>query len=92
MFIFTGIYNNRQIHYHSLQQLKMSEQKKWPGETDVAHPEVFNIPPPQPDTLKPGMFTPEQLKQFFEVVSILACIIMQLMLAMSKPCYSPFTC
>ena len=49
----------------------MSEQKKWPGQTDVAHPEIFNIPPPQPDTLKPGMFTPEQLKQFFEVVSML---------------------
>ncbi len=46
----------------------MSDQKKWPGETDEAHPEIFNIPPPQPETRKPGQFTPEQVKQFFQEV------------------------
>ena len=46
----------------------MEEAKKWPGQTSEAHPEVFTTIPPQPKELKPGQFTPEQVKQYFEKV------------------------
>lgn len=47
--------------------------KRWPGEENVAHPEVFNIPPAFPKKLKPGQLSEEQFKQFFdEVASIIA--------------------
>ena len=38
------------------------------GFTGERHPEVFNIPPPQPEAKKPGQLTPEQLQHFFEKV------------------------
>lgn len=44
----------------------MSEQKRWPGETDEAHPEIFNTIPPQPKVLKPGQLPEEKVKQFFD--------------------------
>jgi len=37
----------------------------WPGKSDEAHPEVFTKVPPQPDVLKPGQLTKEQVTQFF---------------------------
>lgn len=46
--------------------IKMTEQKRWPGETDEAHPEIFNTIPPQPKVLKPGQLPEEKIKQFFE--------------------------
>ncbi len=45
-----------------------TEVKRWPGESDEAHPEVFNIPPPMPAKLKPGMLSEKQFKHFFEEV------------------------
>ena len=38
------------------------------GFTGEVHPEVFTVPPPQPEAKKPGQLTPEQLKHFFEKV------------------------
>lgn len=48
----------------------MDDEKKWPGQTNEAHPEVFTTIPPQPEQLKPGQFTPGQIKQFFEQVKL----------------------
>ena len=47
------------------------ETKRYPGESDEAHPDVFNkIPLNQPSDKKPGQLTPEQLKLFFTQVYI----------------------
>lgn len=40
--------------------------KKWPGETDEAHPEVFNTVPPQPKELRPGQLPEKDVKKFFD--------------------------
>ena len=42
--------------------------KRWPGQVDETYPEVFTTIPPQPAVLKPGQFSPKQVKQFFEEV------------------------
>ena len=47
----------------------MSSSKKWPGQTDEAHPEPFTIIPAQPKEKKPGQLTDEQIKTYFEDVS-----------------------
>ena len=41
---------------------------RYPGETDTAHPEVFNTMPKQPDQKKPGQLPEKMIKQFFEKV------------------------
>lgn len=41
-------------------------ETKWSGETDEAHPEIFNSIPPQPKVLKPGQLSEEKIKQFFD--------------------------
>ena len=45
-----------------------SPSKQYPGFVDKAFPEVFTKIPPQPDVLKPGQLSKEQVKQFFEEV------------------------
>jgi len=42
--------------------------KKWPGFTGKAYPEVFTKAPPQPQQLKPGQLSEQQVKAFFEEV------------------------
>ena len=44
------------------------ELQHYPGETDVANPEVFTVAPPYNEPIKPGQFTEEQRRQFFEDV------------------------
>ena len=48
-----------------------TEAVHYPGQTDEAHPELFdlNARPPTPAP-KPGQLSEEQVKQFFEVVSL----------------------
>ena len=48
-----------------------TETVYYPGQTDEAHPELFdlNARPPTPAP-KPGQLSEEQVKQFFEVVSL----------------------
>ncbi|XP_064601734.1 uncharacterized protein LOC135467805 [Liolophura sinensis] len=42
-------------------------QKKWPAETDEAHPEIFTVMPPQPKEKKPGQLPEKDIRQFFEL-------------------------
>ena len=42
--------------------------KRWPGESDEAHPDTFNVAPPRVGPKKPGQLTDEQIKHFFEKV------------------------
>ena len=42
--------------------------KRWPGESDEAHPDTFNVAPPRLGAAKPGQLTDEQIKHFFEKV------------------------
>jgi len=44
------------------------EAKKWPGFTGKAYPEVFTIIPPQPQQLKLGQLSEQQVKKFFDEV------------------------
>ena len=44
-------------------------EKRWPGESDEAHPEIFKSIPPQPEILKPGQVTKEKVEQFFDEVN-----------------------
>ena len=43
-------------------------EKKWPGFTDEAHPEIFTTVPPQPAQLKVGQLSEDQIRKFFEEV------------------------
>ena len=45
-----------------------SGAKKCPGFTGKAYPEVFTVAPPQPQQLKPGQLSKEQVKKFFDEV------------------------
>jgi len=44
------------------------EANKWPGFTGKAYPEVFNTIPPQPQQLKIGQLSEQQVKKFFDEV------------------------
>ncbi len=46
------------------------EGYRWPGEPNGDNPEVFITTPTQPAQKKPGQLRPEQIKQFFEEVSL----------------------
>jgi hypothetical protein len=39
---------------------------RWSGESDEAHPEIFQSIPPQPEVLKPGQVSKEKVEQFFD--------------------------
>jgi hypothetical protein len=41
-------------------------ERRWPGMSDKAYPEVFNTIPPQPAVRKPGQLSNEEMKQFFD--------------------------
>jgi len=53
-----------------LNRMEGGEAKQWPGFTGKAYPEVFNTIPPQPQNLKPGQLSEEEVKKFFDEVSI----------------------
>ncbi|XP_064601732.1 phytanoyl-CoA dioxygenase domain-containing protein 1-like [Liolophura sinensis] len=42
-------------------------QKRWPAETDEAHPEIFTVMPAQPKKKKPGQLPEKDIRQFFEL-------------------------
>ena len=55
----------------------MSEELKVvSGQTDEAHPELFNLTamPEQPTVKKPGQLSDAMIKQFFEDVSLCLCV------------------
>ena len=46
-----------------------TETERYPGESDEAHPELFDLNArPPPAAPKPGQLTEEQVKQYFELV------------------------
>jgi len=42
--------------------------QQWPGFTNEAHPEIFTSIPPQPEQLKKGQLTEDQINKFFKEV------------------------
>ena len=48
----------------------MADTKTWPGQTDKAHPHIFNTVPPQVNEKKIGQLNDADLKQFFDKVNI----------------------
>ena len=53
---------------------KTKQDREYPGFSDKAHPDVFNLKamPAQPKKLKPGQLSEDKVKHFFEKVK---CII-----------------
>ena len=51
-----------------LSRMEGEGEKKWPGFTGIAYPEVFNTIPPQPQQRKPGHLSEQQVKKFFDEV------------------------
>ena len=49
------------------------DAKTLPGFTGVAYPEVFNTIPLQPQQLKPGQLSEQQVKKFFDEVCMAVC-------------------
>ena len=52
-----------------LSRMASGEAKKWPGFTGEAYPEVFTKIPPQPQQVKPGQLSEQQVKKFFDEVT-----------------------
>ena len=48
-----------------------SEEKRYPGQSDEAFPDVFTRPPAFPVTLKPGQLSEQQFRQYFEEVCVI---------------------
>lgn len=48
----------------------VTDEKRYPGYTDDAHPELFDLRAmlPQPRELKPGQLPEEKIRQYFEDV------------------------
>lgn len=48
----------------------MNASKRWPGYTEEAYPDIFTTIPPQPECLKPGQVQEDDVRRFFNEVSI----------------------
>jgi len=48
--------------------MNVEKPRRWPGDSEEAHPEIFNTMPAQPQTPKAGQISADKARQFFDEV------------------------